>query len=203
MSILYDWYENPKETEEGKKGLHPRPCYNGKLTTEQVAARIHAGCTLTRGDILAVLQALSEVLGNELREGRQVYLRGIGYFRPTLKVDTPIDSSMNLRERSRHVAFKDVAFRMDKQLKAAIGPVQLTATRHALHSHKLTDEEVESRLLAYFGEHEVLTRRTFQSLCNLTASTAVLRLRALREAGKLKNIGTRTQPMYIRGEALG
>ncbi len=44
----------------------------------------------TETDVSAVLDALSHVMGEELSEGRQVHLDGIGYFYPTLKSEKGI-----------------------------------------------------------------------------------------------------------------
>lgn len=197
MGLIYDWYETPKSDDSEETTLHARPFLNGKITTEQVAARIRQRCTLTNSDILAVLESLSEVMGEELCEGRQVYLHGIGYFFPTLKVTDKVTPGMNLRERSRLVQFKGIKFRMDRKLEKAIGSVKLTSTHHTSHSRRLTDGQIESLLVDYFATHETMTRRAFQSLCGLTQATAITRLRALREAGRLRNIGTRTQPVYV------
>ncbi len=48
-----------------------------------------------------------------------------------------------------------------------------------------------------------MTRSDFQSLCGYTRSTANRRLKELREAGKLKNIGAKRASLYVAGERLG
>lgn len=74
MAILFDWYENPKTSEQqGEENmLHPRLRLNGKVSTAQLRARIQKYCTLTETDVIAVLDALSHAMGEELAEGRQV-----------------------------------------------------------------------------------------------------------------------------------
>ena len=52
-------------------------------------------------------------------------------------------------------------------------------------------------LASYFAEHEYMTRVAFQRLCGLTSSTASRRLHQLVEAGKLRDIGTRHQSLYV------
>lgn len=84
MAILFDWYENPKpsDKEQGEKTLHPRLKYNGSIGTDVLSRRIQERCSLTETDVTAVLDALSHIMGQELANGRQVHLDGIGYFRP-------------------------------------------------------------------------------------------------------------------------
>lgn len=86
MAILFDWYEDPKpsDKEENEKTLHPRIKLNGSTGTDVLRRRIQQRCSLTETDVSAVLDALSHIMGEELSEGRQVHLDGIGYFYPCL-----------------------------------------------------------------------------------------------------------------------
>ena len=67
MAILFDWYENPKTSEQqGEENmLHPRLRLNGKVSTAQLRARIQKYCTLTETDVIAVLNALSHAMGED------------------------------------------------------------------------------------------------------------------------------------------
>ena len=82
MAILFDWYENPQSSEQQgeENALHPRLRLNGKMSTAQLRARIQKRCTLTETDVIAVLDALSHAMGEELADGKQVHLDGIGFF---------------------------------------------------------------------------------------------------------------------------
>lgn len=201
MAIIFDWYENPNATDEEEKGtLHARPFLNGKVTTKELASKIQNCCSLTKADVNAVLDALCDVVGYELREGRQVHLEGLGFLIPTLKLKEPVNAQMSQRERNSKVQFKGVKFRMDAKLRNSIGNVKLEMSKHTRQSSVMNEEEMNEQLTSFFETHEVMTRRQFQFACRLTQSTAILRLRALREAGKLKNIGTQKQPIYVPTE---
>lgn len=197
MAINYDWYENPKSNKEEETTLHVRPCYNGTVSTKVLAERIQNRCSLTPGDVMAVLTELNDVIGYELREGRQVHIEGLGYFAPTLSVEGRVTPDMPLRERNRKVRFKGIAFRMDKELRRSIGPTQLSMTRWVSHSQDTTAEECELKLTTYFSQHDFLTRRDLQLLLGLKKSKAVTLLQQWREAGKLLNQGTSRQPIYV------
>ena len=77
MAILFDWYENPKTSEQqGEENmLHPRLRLNGKVSTAQLRARIQKYCTLTETDVIAVLDALSHAHGRGIG-GRQAGASG-------------------------------------------------------------------------------------------------------------------------------
>ena len=82
MTIHFDWFETPKPNAEGKTTLHARPSFNGTTDTKTIAKHIQQRCSLTVGDIVGVLSELSDVIGYEMQNGRQVHLKGLGYLHP-------------------------------------------------------------------------------------------------------------------------
>lgn len=63
------------------KKWYPRSITVGKsVTTENLAKRISQECTVAPADVLAVLKALSGVMGDYMAMGRSVKLDGIGSF---------------------------------------------------------------------------------------------------------------------------
>ena len=197
MTILFDWLETPGTNAEGKRTLHARPCFNGTSNTKTIAKRIQARSSLTAGDIIAVLSELNDVIGEELQNGRQVHINGLGYFAPTLGVEGEVTEDMKLQIRNRKVRFKSVSFRPDKELRASIGTPKLKQTRWEAHSQAHTPEEIEQLLSAFFAEHLFLTRRELQFLLNIKKSAACDLIKTLSEEGKLLNKGTHHQPAYV------
>ena len=197
MTILFDWFETPGTNAEEKRTLHARPCFNGTSNTKTIAKRIQARSSLTAGDIIAVLSELNDVIGEELQNGRQVHINGLGYFAPTLGVEGEVTEDMKLQIRNRKVRFKSVSFRPDKELRASIGTPKLKQTRWEAHSQAHTPEEIEQLLSAFFAEHLFLTRRELQFLLNIKKSAACDLLKTLIKEGKLLNKGTIHQPVYV------
>ena len=151
-------------------------------------------CSLTETDVSAVLDALSHAMGEELAEGRQVHLDGIGYFHPTLTCTEEIKE--DTKRKNTKVRLKGIKFRADQELRSEIGNVKLKNIKHNGHSNKLSDEEIDSRLTIYFSQHHMMTRSDFQRVCGMMKSTAMGHIRRLRGEGKLKNIGLQNQPIY-------
>ena len=57
MAILYDWYENPGESDDSEeKGLHPRIFLNGKVGTDKLCRMIHGRSSLSVGDVKFVVK---------------------------------------------------------------------------------------------------------------------------------------------------
>lgn len=98
MAILYDWYENPGTNEEApeERGLHPRPLLNGKVTMRQLYNRVHARSSLTVGDVMNAIDCLTQICGEELRDGHEVHIEGLGYFAPTLEATQKVTRSTSI-----------------------------------------------------------------------------------------------------------
>ena len=174
--------------------MHPRLRLNGKVSTAQLRARIQKHCTLTETDVVAVLDALSRAMGEELAEGKQVHLDGIGFFRPNLVSTGPVTEKT--KRKNTKVRLKGIVYRPDQLLMDEVGKVKVQRTRFSFHSSKLTDEEIDTLLTEYFTTCDFVQRKSFQLLCGMTQSTASRHLRHLCEEGKLKNVGLPKQPVY-------
>ena len=195
MAIVYDWYENPNaEGDPEERGLHPRPLLNGKVSMKQLYARVHARSSLTTGDVMNAIDCLTQICGEELREGREVHIEGLGYFSPTLEATQKVTrSTLN---KHLKVRLKSISFRPDVNLKSALTGITATRSKYTRHSQRLSEAEIDMRLKEYFAEHDVLIRYDFQNLCGMARTTANGHLKRLQEEGKLLNVGRRTQPFY-------
>lgn len=197
MAILFDWYETPKPADKQgeEKTLHPRIKLNGSTGTDVLRRRIQEHSSLTETDVTAVLDALSHIMGEELAEGRQVHLDGIGYFYPCLTCTGPVTAST--KHKLTTVKLKAIKFRADQTLKNEFGPLRVKCLKGSLEFKRLTNEEIDRRLTNYFKTHQFLRRTDFQELCGMPRSTAMRHLRRLRSEEKLENAGGLTQPIYI------
>ena len=196
MAISFDWYENPVSPDKPEeKRFHPRIIANGQIDTKDLRSRIQSRCTLNEVDVTAVLDALSQVMGEELCEGRQVHLDGIGYFYPTLTATEEI--SADTPRRNTKVKLKGIQFRSDQKLKNSVGHIKIKQMKRIIHSPKLSETDIDSRLRKYFTDHQIMQRSDFQDITGMARSTAMIHIRRLRTEGKLLNIGIPSQPIYV------
>ena len=196
MAISFDWYENPVSPDKPEeKRFHPRIIANGQIDTKDLRSRIQSRCTLNEVDLTAVLDALSQVMGEELCEGRQVHLDGIGYFYPTLTATEEI--AADTPRRNTKVKLKGIQFRSDQKLKNSVGHIKIKQMKRIIHSPKLSETDIDSRLRKYFTDHQIMQRSDFQDITGMVRSTAMIHIRRLRTEGKLLNIGIPSQPIYV------
>ena len=196
MAISFDWYENPVSPDKPEeKRFHPRIIANGQIDTKDLRSRIQSRCTLNEVDVTAVLDALSQVMGEELCEGRQVHLDGIGYFYPTLTATEEI--AADTPRRNTKVKLKGIQFRSDQKLKNSVGHIKIKQMKRIIHSPKLSETDIDSRLRKYFTDHQIMQRSDFQDITGMVRSTSMIHIRRLRTKGKLLNIGIPSQPIYV------
>jgi predicted histone-like DNA-binding protein len=196
MSVFYDYYESPENpVNKGEKHYHARPVLSRTVSTEQVINRIHERCTLTKGDILAALDGLGTVLSEFLQEGQRVHLDRIGYFSVSLACNAKVTNPRGAKVDK--IGVKSVKYRADKRMKSELAAVHVSRERAGRHSARLSAAEIGRRLGAWFADHQVMTRREFQSLCEMSQMTAIRHIRRLVEEGHLKNIGLPRQPIYV------
>lgn len=184
MAISFDWYENPVSPDKPEeKRFHPRIIANGQIDTKDLRSRIQSRCTLNEVDVTAVLDALSQVMGEELCEGRQVHLDGIGYFYPTLTATEEI--AADTPRRNTKVKLKGIQFRSDQKLKNSVGHIKIKQMKRIIHSPKLSETDIDSRLRKYFTDHQIMQRSDFQDITGMVRSTAMIHIRRLRTKGML------------------
>ena len=172
MAISFDWYENPVSPDKPEeKRFHPRIIANGQIDTKDLRSRIQSRCTLNEVDVTAVLDALSQVMGEELCEGRQEHLDGIGYFRPCLTSTEPV--TIDTKRKATKVKLKAIQFRADQTLKNEFGILKVKSLKGGLDFSQLTNEEIDRKLTKYFQTHPFMRRCDFQDLCRMTRSTAM------------------------------
>ena len=196
MAILYDWYENPGESDDSEeKGLHPRIFLNGKVGTDKLCRMIHGRSSLSVGDVKNAFEMLAQICGEELREGREVHIEGLGYFAPILRSTQKVTRST--KNKWSKMELKTIGFRPDARLRGELVGAKASRSKYARHSESLSTVEIDMRLKEYFADHDVMLRYDFQEVCCMTRTTANRHLRRLLEEGKLRNIGKRMQPIYV------
>ncbi len=163
-----------------------------------VRHRIQERCSLTETDVTAVLDALSHILGEELADGKQVHLDGIGYFHPCLTSTEPV--TIATKRKATKVKLKAIQFRADQTLKNEFGILKVKSLKGELNFKQLTNEQIDRLLTGYFKTHQFMRRYDFQNLCGMVRSTAMRHIRRLLDEGKLKNEGSVMQPVYVPGD---
>ena len=195
MAIEYDFYRNPNSQGTNKKRYHARVVSNNCVSTHELAEEIQKECSLTIADVKAVLIALSDKLARHLGEGSKVCIEGIGHFQVNLRCREEVRTTRAVR--SENIEFKSVSYRADNELKKHLRTQKIQRSQTKTHSIPMTEEKIDKALTEYFQTNETITRREFEILCTQMKSTAHRILRKLVEDGKLRNVSTKHNPVYM------
>lgn len=195
MPILFDFYVSPSDSGKGEKEkYHARVVRSHTVQIDDIVNNISKRCTLSKGDIRAVLDELGDELVYNLCEGDRVYLPGIGYF--YLSLSAPKDTDPKTT-RSQSIGIKAVEFRADSILKKGLeSHAKFERSDIKVHSSRLDSYETDALLEDYFHKNEFLTRIKFEKLCGFTKTTAQRHLQRLMDEGRLVNVNTRHNPIY-------
>ncbi|MBM6903574.1 HU family DNA-binding protein [Phocaeicola coprocola] len=195
MPILFDFYVSPSDSGKGEKEkYHARVVRSHTVQIDDIVNNISKRCTLSKGDIRAVLDELGDEIVYNLCEGNRVYLPGIGYF--YLSLSTPKEADPKTT-RSQSIGIKAVEFRADSILKNNLeSHARFERSDIKVHSSRLDSYEIDALLEDYFHKNDFLTRIKFEKLCGFTKTTAQRHLQRLMDEGRLVNVNTRHNPIY-------
>lgn len=195
MPILFDFYVSPSDSGKGEKEkYHARVVRSHTVQIADIVNNISKRCTLSKGDIRAVLDELGDEIVYNLCEGNRVYLPGIGYF--YLSLSTPKEADPKTT-RSQSIGIKAVEFRADSILKNNLeSHARFERSDIKVHSSRLDSYEIDALLEDYFHKNDFLTRIKFEKLCGFTKTTAQRHLQRLMDEGRLVNVNTRHNPIY-------
>lgn len=195
MSAEYDFYKNPIPKGSNRKPrLHARIVPSGTITTEMLSEEIHDACSLTTGDVEATINMLGKMIIRNLKQGKRIYIKGLGYFEMTLQCP-PVKDPKEIRAES--IQFKSLAFRPEVALKKELSTTRFVRAARKSHSKERSANKIDELLTQYFTKYEYITRQDFQQLCGFTKGTANRRINELIKAKKLKKEGLYRFPLYV------
>ena len=197
MSIQFDFYNTPSPEgiiNEKKSRYHARVVTKQTLDSEDIIKRISERCTLSKGDITAVLSELRDVVKQGLLDGNNVLLNGLGEY--SLTLEAPKDASPT-KTHAQNISVKRIDFRADRKLRKEImSEAHFERSLTKKHSAHISIYEVDALLVDYFEEHTYITRQSFETLCQFTKNTALRHLKRLVDEGRLINTNTSRNPNY-------
>lgn len=109
MAIYFKLYQNNQKKNPNRGKWYARPAYQETVNERDLAAEIEKKTTVHTADILAVLQALSEQIAEELRDSKRVHLTGLGTFKigiSTSPAGTRDDFKANVNIKHARVLFQ-------------------------------------------------------------------------------------------------
>jgi putative DNA-binding protein len=195
MAVRYDLYKNPDQKNDKRKNrMHARVVPYRTMELDEIAELLEQKCTLTSGDVKMVVIELSRMIADRLKDGYNVHVDGLGYFKMSLDCP-PVHSPKEIRAES--ISFRSVAFRADQNFKDKFRSTRFECMEEKRHSKDRSAVEIQMLLTDYFVEHDYISRKDFQVLCGFTQSTASRKIKELVEQKCLKKEGLYNFPIYV------
>ena len=163
------------------------------ITTEQLAKDINQACSITEADVVAVLQALGQRIGDALLDGNRVEIDHIGTFSLALTCKN--------KRKEDHITSKDIE--VSRIVFSPCAELQHTMRGAVIVSggptgnKQLSDAVIEKRLAEFFTTHHSIQRSEFEHVCECSRYAALAKLKAFVKAGKLEVIGKQNTRAYV------
>lgn len=115
MSYRFRISKRKFKTKDGETKVFYYACAkrHSKISTNEIADEISSKCSLTQGDVLGTLSALSGSLYNYLSLGNSIKLDGIGTFSLSITSDPSEDPN---KVDARSVKVSKICFKADRRL---------------------------------------------------------------------------------------
>lgn len=199
MTIKFDIFESPVVDKEATHLPHPKVLTSGVVDTKKLSERISCKCTASPADVNAVITALSEEMAVALKNSCSVHIGGLGFFRLILKY---VPGSNSKRIAAADIRLKAVKFMPDKEFKERFQTLEVKRVKaSARHSSKLSQPEVLAAVAGFFKKNSFMRRTDMEAITGFNTVKALRTIRWLLDEGRLKNLGSRYQPLYVKGEA--
>lgn len=166
------------------------------ITTADLAKDINRACSATEADVLSVLQAVGQRIGEALLDGNRVEIDHIGTFSLALTCKN--------KRKEDHITSKDIevsriVFSPCAELQHILrGAVILSGGPTG--NKQLTDAVIEKRLTEFFATHQSIQRSEFEHVCECSRYAALVKIKELVKSGKLLVIGKQNTRAYVPAE---
>lgn len=198
MAIDIEWQIRPphKNDSGDKPKLFPRKAKVDVADENLLAKKLAAHSGISTGVALAVLEDMGEIMGELLREGKDINISSLGRFSLSIGCDEEVYS--DTKNSIQKVAVRGVRFQANKELMEVVGEPTFREVARNAAIIATSVEELIPLLDEYFKTHSHITRAEFESAFNLKRATATLRLKELTNMGVIKQEGAGKDTKYIK-----
>lgn len=198
MAIDIEWQIKPphKNDNGDKPKLFPRKAKVDVADENLVAKRLAAHSGMSTGVALAVLEDMGEIMGELLREGKDINISSLGRFSLSIGCDEDVYS--DTKNSKQKVAVRGVRFQANKELMEVVGEPTFREVARNAAIVATSAQELVPLLDEYFKTNSHITRAEFESAFNLKRATATLRLKELTNMGVIKQEGAGKDTKYIK-----
>ncbi len=200
MKLKYDVYTINNATGSGEKRRFVRVVQHEPMTAKQLQEKIQQRCSLTKGDVAAVLAELHDICVSELQLGRRFYIPEIGYFSMSVRLEMP-EENPNKKITGKEVRLTGINFRPEANLLQEVqNGLNFVRSRYSSQSTQYTEKALLAKIEEYLQENRYITTRMMRLQFGLTQYTAQKWLKHFCSQGIMVKDGTARSPIYFLKE---
>ena len=197
MELKYDVYTINNATGSGETRNYVKVVQHEPMTAKQLKERIQQRCSLTKGDVAAVLSELHDIFVGEFQMGHRFYIPEIGYFSMSASLEMP-DDQPDRKITGKEVRINGINFRPEASLLREIGEgIHLVRSNNSTRSAQYTEEKLLERIKEYVQANRYITSSAMRNEFGLKQYTAQKWLKHFCEQGVLVKRGTLRSPVYF------
>lgn len=138
------------------------------MTEKQLQEKIQNRCSLTKGDVAAVLAELHDLMVEELSLGRRFYIPEIGYFSMSAILEMP-EENPDKKITGKEVRITGINFRPEGKLMEEVQRnVHFVRSRYSNQSTKYSEEKMLEKIKEYLQKNRYITTRIIRIHFGLT-----------------------------------
>lgn len=197
MAIKYEIHSIQNAQGNGEERKFVRLQDHEPMTPKQIEQHIEQACSLTRGDVKAVMTALHDLIVTELSHGARFHIPEVGYLSLAVTTELPEGRPME-KVRGDNIRLRNINFKPTQELlKEVSRNVHFERSRFSSKSKRYTEEELWNKIQAYLQENEYICRRDLEMDFHLRQQTALKWLKLFTEKGLLVKKGAFNAPVYF------
>ena len=197
MELKYDVYTISNATGSGEERNYVKVLQHEPMTVRQLQEKIQERCSLTKGDVAAVLSELRDIMVREFQMGHRFYIPEIGYFSMSASLEMPEDKP-DKKITGKEVRISGINFRPEAgMLQEVQRGVSFVRSRYSSRSTQYTEEKLLAKIKEYLQDNRYITCRELRFRCGLTQYTAQKWLKYFCEQGILVKDGTSRAPIFF------
>lgn len=202
----YNMQEMTLPNEEGKRILYPRMKLYGQVDLDAIINNVSYASSFTRGDVIGLIQAITDEIANQMGAGYSVKIDNLGVFTPALGLRKDVERESgeegDTRRNAASICLKDIHFKADKELlhnTARHCHLKRSTEKFQQSSQMFSLQERLERAKAYLKENAFMTLADYCRLNGVLRSSASRELRewiAQPESG-IDYKGRGTHKIYV------
>ena len=197
MELKYDIYTIKNAVGSGESRQYVRLVQYEPMDEKQLQTKIQNKCSLTKGDVAAVLAELHDIAVEELANGNRLFIPGIGYFSLSASLEM-LEDKPEKKITGREVRITGINFRPEATLLREVQRcVHFVRSRYSSQSTQYTEEKMLAKIKDYLQDNRYITSSIMRMQFGLTRYTTDKWLKLFCDKGILVKDGPPHSPIYF------